>query len=42
MTPKGRKEIAAWLRKQAANLVKYGSEYNDTSAFRVRYYYEEK
>ena len=41
MTDKGRKEIAAWLRKQAANLLKYGSEYNDAGAFRARYYYKE-
>ena len=38
MTPQTRKDIAAWLRKQAANLLKYGSEYNDTGAFRARYY----
>lgn len=38
MTPQTRKEIAAWLRKQAANLVKRGSEYNDTGPFRARYY----
>ena len=42
MTDKGRKEIVAWLRKQATNLLKYGSEYNDTGAFRARYYVEEK
>ena len=42
MTPQTRKDIAAWLRKQAANLVKYGSEYNDSGAFRARYYVEEK
>ena len=39
MTPKGRKEIAAWLRRQAANLLKYGKDYNDTGAFRARYFY---
>ena len=42
MTPQMRKEIVAWLRKQAANLLKYGSEYNDTGAFRARYYIKEK
>ena len=41
MTDKGRKEIAAWLCKQAANLVKRGSEYNDTGPFHARYYYKE-
>ena len=41
MTPQMRKEIAAWLRERAANLLKYGSEYNDTGAFRARYYVEE-
>ena len=40
MTDKGRKEIAAWLRKQAANLLKYGKDYNDTGDFRARYLYE--
>jgi hypothetical protein len=38
MTPQARKEIAAWLRKQAGNLVKRGSEYNDTGPFNARYY----
>lgn len=37
MTPKGRAQIAAWLRKQAANLLRYGKDYNDTGDFRARY-----
>ena len=41
MTAKGRRDIAVWLRRQAANLLKHGSEYNDAGAFRARYYYEE-
>ena len=41
MTPQMRKEIAAWLRERAANLLKYGSKYNNTGAFRARYYVEE-
>ena len=40
MTKKGRAEIAAWLRKQASNLVRYGEKYNDTGPFRAKYYYE--
>lgn len=40
MTPKGRKEIALWLKQQAKNLEKYGKDYNDTGGFRARYYYK--
>ena len=36
MTPKGRAEIAAWLRKQASFLTKYGAEF--TSNYRGRYH----
>lgn len=36
MTPEGRKEIAAWLRHQAAMLVKDGKNYSDTK-FTARY-----
>ena len=39
MTDKGRKEVAAWPRRQATNLIPHGEKYNDTSAFRARYYY---
>lgn len=28
MTPKGRKEVADWLRSEARNLVKLGREYS--------------
>lgn len=40
MTAKGRKEIAAWLRKQATNLVWHGSNY--TKRFTASYRYEGK
>lgn len=39
MSASGRKNIAAWLKKQAANLLKYGKDYNDTGDFRARYLY---
>ena len=42
MSAKGRKEIVAWLRRQASNLLKHGDQYNDTGAFRARYYYPEE
>ncbi len=29
MTPRGRKDIATWLRRQAAHLLKHGAEYTD-------------
>lgn len=38
MTAEERKEIAAWLRERAANLLKYGSKYSNTGPFRARYY----
>lgn len=37
MTPKGRREIALWLRRQAADLVKHGKDYS-TARFRARYW----
>lgn len=37
MTKKGRREVAAWLRKTADTLVKYGDELAPT--FRARYLY---
>jgi hypothetical protein len=40
MTLSGRKELAAWLRKQAGFLVKYGPEL--APVFRARYLYEDK
>lgn len=38
MTPVGRKEIAAWLRKQAANLVKHGANYSKRVTARYLYW----
>lgn len=40
MTPKGRKDIAEWLRMHAEMLVKYGKDYD--KAFRGRYMYVER
>lgn len=37
MTPKGRREVAAWLRMHANYLVKYGHEYSPR--FTGRYLY---
>jgi hypothetical protein len=37
MTNKGRQEIAAWLRKQAAYLVSHGAKFSNN--YRGRYYY---
>ena len=37
MTAKGRKAIAAWLRRQAAFLVKHGPEFS--GRFTARYMY---
>lgn len=37
MTAKGRKAIAAWLRRQAAFLEKHGNEYS--ARFTARYLY---
>lgn len=39
MTEKGRKEIVAWLRKQARNLQRYGARYNNKGTFTARYLY---
>lgn len=39
MTSLGRNDIAKWLRRQAAHLVKHGAQYTETGAFRARYYY---
>lgn len=41
LSPAGRKEIVAWLRKQATNLSKYGKIYNDTGNFTARFGYRE-
>lgn len=38
MSKKGRKQIADWLRRQAANLSKHGNEYTD-GMFTARYLY---
>lgn len=38
MTPKGRKDVAEWLRLSAKNLVKYGDKF-DTTRFTARYLY---
>jgi len=38
----GRVDIATWLRKQAANLVKYGHVYVDDTDFRASFNYTEK
>ena len=40
MTARGRKSIAAWLRKQSKNLLKYGKDYNNTGNFTARYLYK--
>ncbi len=37
MTPKGRKDIANWLRQQAKNLLKESSNYS--TRFRASYLY---
>jgi hypothetical protein len=37
MTQHGREEIARWLRRTANDLVKLGSQYNETGGFRARY-----
>lgn len=39
MTPQGRREIAAWLRRQAYMLVRDGDQY--ASRFTARYLYRE-
>lgn len=38
MTPKGRREVAAWLRKTADGLVKEGDNY--AARFTARYFYK--
>jgi len=38
MTDKGRKDIAAWLRRQATDLVKLGKQYSDKKLV-ARYHY---
>jgi hypothetical protein len=37
MTPKGRKEIAAWMRKSADTLVKHGKEFGPRFTYRYQY-----
>jgi len=37
MTPRGRKDIAAWLRRQASFLEKHAKEYSER--FTARYLY---
>jgi hypothetical protein len=41
MTDEGRREIAAWLRRQAKHLIKHGEEYTEGN-FRARYLYTEE
>lgn len=38
MTPKGRKQIAAWLVRHADDLLTYGKQYTE-GTFRGRYLY---
>jgi hypothetical protein len=38
-TKRGRRDIAAWLRKQAKELEQYGSDYPAERATRARYCY---
>jgi hypothetical protein len=38
MTKKGRKDIAAWLRRQANMLLRHGDQYSETR-FTARYLY---
>lgn len=40
MTPKGRKDIADWLRQHADDLERDGKDYVETGSFRGRYAYE--
>ncbi len=37
MSPEGRKDIAAWLRRQASHLLRHGDDY--ASRFRARCLY---
>lgn len=39
MSPQGRKDIADWLRQQAAHLIKHGDNYTQNGKFRARYLY---
>jgi len=41
MNPKGRKDIAEWLRQQAKNFIKDGHLYSD-GRFTARYLYKTK
>jgi len=38
MTPKGRKQVAEWLKEEAKNLIKHGKDYN--KRFTARYIYK--
>jgi len=38
-SPRGRRDIAAWLRKQADFLVAHGKDYPEDSASQSRYCY---
>lgn len=40
MSVEGKKAIAAWLRQQAKDLLKYGEHYS--SRFRARYLYSDE
>jgi hypothetical protein len=42
MTPRGRKDVADWLRRTATELVKHGSEYGNRFTARYRYNAKEK
>ena len=39
MTPRGRQDIAAWLRRQATNFLRRGDKYTSTGNFNARYTY---
>ena len=39
MTAHGRRDIAAWLRRTASDLIRLGHRYTDTGPFRARYFY---
>ena len=40
MTPEGRKAIAAWLKKEAFHLLKYGAEYTSIKKYTASYLYK--
>ena len=40
MTTRGRKDIVAWLRRQATHLARHGGQYCDKGWFRARYLYK--